>query len=226
MNIFKKLKNKTQDYIKRIKTMFYAKLAVSLKKRKLKKKSKFFLFKFVQHWINRKLKKIIFMLTYNKYINTFNFQILIDDRIIAEYNGRCVYGQNKTTYDSFIEVEFIPHPIITQTSLIIPNKFQPITKNNIGNNINEQILELLDDFIVNIGGGDINYSINERRKSFNVFFSVDSNFIETTLIYDKINNELKKTIIIQPNQEIVEFSGDVDDDEIISKVYDIIKPNR
>lgn len=32
MNMFKKLKNKTQESIKHIKTMFYAKLAVSLKK--------------------------------------------------------------------------------------------------------------------------------------------------------------------------------------------------
>lgn len=35
MNI-KRLKNKTQDHIKHIKTMFYAKLAVSLKKKRQK----------------------------------------------------------------------------------------------------------------------------------------------------------------------------------------------
>lgn len=109
------------------------------------------------------------MLTYNKFINGFNFHIIFNNEIISECNGRCVYGQNKTNYDSFIEMEFIPFPVTTRTSLKIPNNFNSIVKKNIENDINGQIIKLLNDFIVTIGGDGIDYSIIERRKSFNVF---------------------------------------------------------
>ncbi len=187
------------------------------------KYNRLLLIRFVKTWIFRKLEKIIFMVTYRKQFNSFNFNVIVDNIIIGEYSGKFTYGTNKTIFDSFIEVEFIPYPIITSMKLFkIPNNFNPIIKVNIENDVENQINVLLDNFINKIKTENVDYSIIEKRKSYNLWLNTNHQ-VEIMLIYENTNNVLEKLAVIQPNQEVLKFTGETDDDHIVSTIYDIVK---
>lgn len=163
------------------------------------------------------------MLTYFKQLHSFRYFLNVDGHSVGEFSGKYDYGFNETIFDSTVEIEFMPHPTITQIKgLKIPDNFKPLIRTNISDNLQNQIKEIIDNYIESIKIDEVDTIIEERRKIFSVFFEVGGLKKEIKLIYDYFNGEKRKSVIIVPTNEVFSFPYKMDDDKIVSKMYDII----
>jgi hypothetical protein len=120
----------------------------------------------LKYKIRYKLIKLNFMTSYKKLVKTFDYSIVIDNEVIGKYKGNYTYGQNKTFFDSYIEVEFIPYATIMEIpNIIISDNYFVTLKENADAKATEQInylfTRLISQIIVNVK----DYDVQHKKKT-------------------------------------------------------------
>lgn len=164
------------------------------------------------------------MVTYKKIDHSFEYDIIIDNNLIGKLKGVFIYGQNKTYYDSFIEIEFIPYPNIkTIANIKINDDYYITLKENLNPDTKTQINDLSIKLINQVVGNYSEFEIEKdlKRYVYMIMFENENLNIEVRLIHES-NIEKYKQIQILPNNDILKFPDNKPDDDIVSMIYDMI----
>jgi hypothetical protein len=176
--------------------------------------------------IKYKLRKLNFMTHYKALMTSFLYEVKIEDTIVGNYTGKITYGQNQTTFDSVIEAEFVPYPIITTIKgIIVPENYNYFIKTNLKDNVEEQIMELFNNFSIKLIQPEIEnqpkFTTSEKKLDYTIYVWSDEINFEMRLSKDNVFFN-KKIVTLFPSLYIVHYPIDKDNDNIISDAYDII----
>ncbi len=166
------------------------------------------------------------MTQYKALMVSFLYEVRIEDTVVGNYSGKVSYGQNQTTFDSIIEAEFVPQPIImTIKGIRVPDNYNYYIKTNLKDNVEEQIIELLNNLTQQFVQPQIQnqpkFNYIEKKLDYTIHVWSDEINFEMRLSKDKLFSN-KKIVMLFPSLFTIHYPIDKDDYDLISDVYDIV----
>ena len=164
------------------------------------------------------------MSSYKPLLTSLEYEVKLENTIVGDCSVRVTYGPNCTEFDSVIQVDFIPHPIITTfKDIVVPDKFNPSIQANLKVDLDKQIIDLFNELASQLITleSKITFSLNEKKTS--TYINIWSNVINFNM---NITKDLifsnKKIATIFPSQHTVHYPIDKSNGEIVSETYDIV----